>query len=95
MQFESIREEASTRTSGFFFKINVLFGGDGTPLVNGLADDIHNPAQGLWADWDSDGGTSVQNLLPTHQTFSTIHSNGTHSVLPCTVGHYASTFLNV
>ncbi len=63
-------------------KVNSLLGGDGTPLVDGLANDIHDPAQGLGTHWDSDGGTSVQNFLSTNQTFSTIHSNGTHCVLP-------------
>lgn len=77
------------------FKINILFGGDGTPLINGLTDDIHNPAQGLWADGDSDGGTSVQNLLPTHQTFSTIHSNGTDCIFPCTGDRYVSISIHV
>lgn len=64
------------------FKVYLLFGGDGTPLINRLPDDIHNPAQGLGTHWNSDGGTSVQNLLSTDQTLSTIHSNGTHCVLP-------------
>lgn len=66
----------------FYFKLNSLLGGDGTPLINGLPNDIHNPAQRLWTHWDSDGGTSVQNFLSADQTFSTIHSNGTHCVLP-------------
>lgn len=61
-----------------------LLGGDGTPLVNGLANDVHDPAQGLWAHWNSDGGSRVQNLLSTNQTLSTVHGNGTHRVLPCT-----------
>lgn len=61
---------------------NLLLSGDGTPLVNGLANDVHDPAQGLWAHWDSDGGTSVQNLLSTNQALSTVHGNGTHCVLP-------------
>lgn len=74
--------------------MNILFGGDGTPLIDGLTNDIHNPAQGLWAYWDSDGGTGVQNLLPTHQTFSTVHSNGTHGVLPCTGNSNVSLCIN-
>lgn len=62
--------------------MNSLLSGDGTSLINGLTDDIHNPAQGLGAHWDSDGGTSVQNLLSTDKTFSSVHSNGTHRILP-------------
>lgn len=61
-----------------------LLGGDWTPLINRLANDVHDPSQGLWAHRDSDGGTSVQNLLSTNQTLSTVHGNGTHCVLPCT-----------
>lgn len=59
-----------------------LLGCDGTPLVNGLANDVHDPAQGLRAHWDSDGGASVQNLLSTNQALSTVHGDGTHCVLP-------------
>lgn len=62
--------------------IYVLFGGDGTSLIDGLTNDIHNPAQGLRTHGDSDGGTSVQHFLSTDQTLSTVHSNGAHCVLP-------------
>lgn len=77
------KKKSAERLKRVFFKTNILFGGDWTPLINGLTNDIHNPAQGLRANWNSDGGTSVQNLLPTHQTFSTIHSNGADCILPC------------
>lgn len=63
-------------------KTDLLLGGDGTPLINGLTNDIHDPAQGLWTHWDSNGSTGVQNLLSTDQTLSTIHGDGTHCVLP-------------
>ena len=61
--------------------MNSLLGGDGTPLVDGLTDDIHDPAQSLGTHWDSDGGASVQNPLSTDQTLCTVHGNGTHCVL--------------
>lgn len=73
---------AALKKKKLYLQSHLLLGGDGTPLVNGLANDVHDPAQGLWAHWDSDGGTSVQNLLSTNQTLSTVHGNGTHCVLP-------------
>ena len=63
-------------------KEHSLLGGDGTSLIDGLPDDIHDPAQGLGSHWDSDGGSGVQDLLSTDQTFGTIHSNGAHCALP-------------
>jgi hypothetical protein len=40
-----------------------LGGVDGAPLVDRVSDDVDDAAQGLLADGDSDGGTSVENLL--------------------------------
>ena len=58
-----------------------LLGADRTPLVDGLSDDIHDPAQGLGAHGDPDGGAGVQDLLAADQTLGTVHGDGTHSVL--------------
>lgn len=57
------------------------FGGDWSSLINRLANDVHDPAERLGSHRDSDGGTSIQNLLATHQTLSTVHSNSANSVL--------------
>lgn len=63
---------------------NSQFGSDGAPLINGLANHIHDPPQGLGTHWDSDGGAGVQDFLPTNQTFGTIHGDGAHRVLTWT-----------
>ena len=54
---------------------------DGTPLVNGLADDVHDTAQSTLSDRNPNGSTGVDDLLPTNETFSTVHSNGSDRVL--------------
>ena len=62
-------------------ELNLLLSADGTSLINGLSNDIHDSAQGLRSHRDSDGGTSVINLLATDQTLCTIHSNSADCVL--------------
>ena len=59
-----------------------LLGADGTPLINGLSDDIHDPAQGLGANGDPDGSAGVQDPLPADQTLGTVHGDGADCVLP-------------
>jgi len=54
---------------------------DGTPLVNGLTDDVHDTTQGALSDRNPDGSTSIDNLLSTDETLGTIHSNGSDRVL--------------
>lgn len=54
---------------------------DGTTLINGLANDVHDTAKGALADGDHDGGTGVDDLLTTDETLGTIHGNGTAGVL--------------
>lgn len=54
---------------------------DGTTLVNGLANDVHDTTEGTLADGDHDGGTGIDDLLTTDETFGTVHSNGTDRVL--------------
>lgn len=64
-------------------QVVLRFCGDWSSLVNGLANDIHDPAQRLRSHRDSDRCTSIQNLLTTDQTLSTVHSDGAYSALPC------------
>ena len=52
-----------------------------TSFVNGLSNDVHDPAQSRGTDRDLDGGTSVDDFLTTDETFCTVHSNGADSVL--------------
>ena len=54
---------------------------DGTTLVNGLANDVHDTAEGRGADGDTDGSTSVNDLLATDETLGTVHGNGPDRVL--------------
>lgn len=61
-------------------------GWNGAPLVDGFTDDVHNPAQGLYTDGDTDGIAGVVYLLATYQTFSTVHGDGTHGVFTQVLG---------
>ena len=54
---------------------------DGTTLVNGLANDVHDTAEGGSTDGDTDGGAGVDNLLATNETLGTVHGNGADRVL--------------
>jgi hypothetical protein len=54
---------------------------DGTTLVNGFTDDIHDASQSLTANGDFDGGSGVNNFLTSNKTLGTIHGNCTDSVL--------------
>ena len=54
---------------------------DRTPLVNGLANDVHNTAEGSSANGDLDGGTRVDHLLTADETLGTVHGNGADRVL--------------
>ena len=54
---------------------------DGTTLVNGLANDVHDTAEGGSTDGDTDGGTRVNDLLATDETLGTVHGNGADRVL--------------
>ena len=54
---------------------------DGTTLVNGLSNDVHDAPKRGAADWNHDGCAGVDHLLATNETFGTIHSNGPNAVL--------------
>lgn len=54
---------------------------DGTTLVNGLADDVHDTAESRGADGDTDRGTGVDDLLATDETLGTVHGNSADRVL--------------
>ena len=54
---------------------------DGTTLVNGLANDVHDATEGGGTDGDTDGGAGVDDLLATDETLGTVHGNGTDRVL--------------
>ena len=54
---------------------------DGTTLVNGLANDVHDATEGGGTDGDTDGGAGVDDLLATDETLGTVHGNGADRVL--------------
>ena len=35
----------------------LLLAGEGSSLIDGLSDDVHDTSKGLGTDWDSNGGT--------------------------------------
>ena len=61
---------------------------DGTTLVNGLANDVHDTAEGVLADGNTDGCARVNNFLTTDETFRTVHSNRADGVLPEMGSHF-------
>ena len=54
---------------------------DGTTLINGFANDVHDTAECSIADGNFDGSASINNLLTTDETLGTVHGNGTDGVL--------------
>lgn len=56
-----------------------LLGLDRATFVDWITNDIHDPAQSLRTDGDTDGCAGVDDFLPTDETFSRIHGDGAHS----------------
>jgi peptide chain release factor 1 len=48
-----------------------LGGLDWATLVNWVTSDVHDTTKSLWADWDSDWGTSIGDLATTDETIGT------------------------
>ena len=59
---------------------------DGTTLVHGLTNDVHDTAEGTGTDGDLNGKTSVDDLLTTNETLGTLHGNSSDSVLTQVLG---------
>ena len=53
---------------------------DGTSLINGLSNHIHNSTKGSRTDGDHDGASSVSDLLTSDETFSGVKSDGSNCV---------------
>jgi hypothetical protein len=53
---------------------------DGTTLVNGLANDVHDTTESSLSDGDHDGCTGVDDLGATNETLGTVHGNGSDRV---------------
>lgn len=57
-------------------------------MVEYITNDINNTSQSLSAHWNTNGVASIENLLSTYQTLSTIHGNGAHSILSQMLSHF-------
>ncbi len=65
-----------------------LAGGlDGTGLVHGIADHVHDAPQRLVADGDGDGVAGVGHLLAAREAFGGVHGDGAHRVLAQVLRH--------
>lgn len=56
-----------------------LFGGDGSSFVDGVADDVHDAAEGFWTHGDTDWCASINYILSSNEAFGGIHSDGSDS----------------
>ena len=54
---------------------------DRTTFVNGFTDNVHDAAKSWFTNGNHDGGTSVDDFGATDQTFCTVHSNSSDTVL--------------
>ncbi len=54
---------------------------DRTTFVNRLSNNVHDTTEGGGTDGNQNGRTSIDNLLATNETLSTVHSNGSDRVL--------------
>ena len=54
---------------------------DGSTLVDGLADDVHDAAETATSDGNHDGLAGVAGWVATDETLGTIHSNASHRTL--------------
>ena len=50
-----------------------------------ITNDVDDASQSSRSNGDGDGAARVPDGITSHQTLSTIHSNGTHSVLSCKI----------
>ncbi len=59
---------------------------DGALLIDGLADDVDDTAEGTGSDGNHDGGAGVVDLLASHEALSGLHGNSTNGVLTQVLG---------
>ena len=55
---------------------------DRPKLINGFADNVDNPAEGLGTDGHRDRRPRVRNILPANQPVRPIHGDGAHLTSP-------------
>merc|ERR1711862_884603 len=64
-----------------------LVSGNGTPLINGLTNDVDDSTKSLRSHGDHDGIAGVVDNLASNQTLCTIHGNGSDGVLSQVLGN--------
>jgi hypothetical protein len=82
--------EAQQHGKGRCYLVNTTAVGgiNGTTLINGLTNDVHDTAKHTRTNRDGNGGASIGDLLSTDKTLSTVHSDGTDSVLAEMLGNF-------
>jgi len=60
---------------------------DGSPLINGVTNNVDDSAKSFLADRDSDGGAGVEDLVSSYKTLCSVHGNGSHCVLSQMLGY--------
>ena len=63
---------------------------DGTAVINGTAEHVHDAAEGLVTDRHRDAGTGRANLHAALQTFGRAHGNGAHHAVAQLLLHFKS-----
>merc|ERR1711988_1808254 len=63
-----------------------LVGGNGTPLIDWLTNNIDDSSKGFGSNWDHDGVAGVVDNLATDETLGTVHGDGSDGVLSQVLG---------
>jgi hypothetical protein len=66
----------------FYFSV------DGTSFIDWITNDVHDSAQSLRADWNTDWSTGIDDFLASDETLSGIHGNGSDSGVSQMLGHF-------
>ena len=56
-----------------------LFGYNGPSLINRVSNDVHNSAESFGSDGDTNGSSSIYDILTSDKPFSGVHSDGSDS----------------
>ena len=66
----------------FYFCVN------GPSFVDGITNNVHDSAQCLRTNWNTDGSTSVNDLLSSDKTFSGVHGDGSDPGVTKMLGNF-------
>jgi len=73
---------------GFCVNGGESLGVDGTTLIDGLSDDVHDTAKSFGSHGDLDGSSGVEDLISTDKTLSSVHGNGANDVVSKMLGDF-------